>query len=180
MVLSPPSQPRNGPAMSNVQAIAKICSLQAKLQTLKQAVRIKNSANGDEDEELEQLVSKWTAVGREVAWAVWDTVKDLDPGESMHVGTGSFAAGWGFDEGAGSSRSNPSVTRAWGWEEDVKGPANGSGGGEDQEDSHAVDEAEDETDTAPKHTLGTMLRHLGIAPETLGWDENEGDFVDDH
>ena len=28
------------------------------------------------------------------------------------------------------------------------------------------------------HTLGVMLRRMGIDPDTLGWDEEEGDFVD--
>ncbi|KAL6299722.1 hypothetical protein BKA93DRAFT_805388 [Sparassis latifolia] len=38
---------------------------------------------------------------------------------------------------------------------------------------------EDEDEAAAEHTLGTMLRHFGIAPETLGWDEDEGDFIGD-
>jgi hypothetical protein len=30
-----------------------------------------------------------------------------------------------------------------------------------------------------ENTLGMMLRKLGIAPETLGWNEEEESFVDD-
>ncbi|KAF8605311.1 hypothetical protein BDV93DRAFT_521645 [Ceratobasidium sp. AG-I] len=44
-----------------------------------------------------------------------------------------------------------------------------------QEDEMEDSEHEDE----PKHhTLGTMLASLGIPPEVLGWQEEEGEFVD--
>jgi hypothetical protein len=31
----------------------------------------------------------------------------------------------------------------------------------------------------PRETLGTMLMRLGIAPSTLGWNDEEEEFVDD-
>ena len=158
------SQPPS--AFSSVQAAPTIRALQSKIQTLKQAIKIKNAPGGTDDDELEELVNKWTGVGREVAWAVWDTVKDLDPGERMGKPNGGWlddvdasrGGGWGFDDG---------------WGKQVKG-----GPGEGGEHAVPGDDEEDEVPRAQQHTLGTMLRHLGIAPETLGWDEEEGDFVD--
>jgi hypothetical protein len=31
----------------------------------------------------------------------------------------------------------------------------------------------------PRETLGTMLMRFGIAPSTLGWNDEEEEFVDD-
>ncbi|KAH9938453.1 uncharacterized protein B0H18DRAFT_967257 [Fomitopsis serialis] len=95
------SQPTT--AVSSVQAVPTIRALQAQIQTLKQAIKIKTSGGGNDEDELEELVVKWTTVGREVAWAVWDTVKDLDPGEAANMGKdgrrdGGRGGGWGFDD----------------------------------------------------------------------------------
>ncbi|PCH41377.1 hypothetical protein WOLCODRAFT_163038 [Wolfiporia cocos MD-104 SS10] len=164
-------------AFSSVQATPTIRTLQGKVQALKQAIRIRNAGGGKEEEELEALVEKWTTVGREVAWAVWDTVKDLDTSESINIGIGKGGwlesefgrdskEGWGYDDGekkAGCSSR--------GWDEDQK---------MDTEDQNEKEQPDDEDgEPTVRHTLGTMLRHMGIAPETLGWNEDEGDFVDD-
>ena len=160
------SGPQPASTFSSVQAVPTIRALQSRIQTLKQAIKIKNASGGSDDDELEELVSKWTSVGREVAWAVWDTVKDLDPGEGarFYGPTG----GWGGDDNADRGRGG-----GWGfddgWAKTVK----------DEEDERAGPRDNDEeADARTQHTLGTMLRHLGIAPDTLGWDEEEGDFVD--
>ncbi|KAI0751427.1 hypothetical protein C8Q80DRAFT_575010 [Daedaleopsis nitida] len=131
---------------SSVRAAPTIQALQGKVQALKQAIKIKTSGKADQDDILEQLVNKWTIAGREVAWAVWDHVKDLDPGPSTVLDAGQ-KGGWFEGEGDG------------------------------------VAQREDEMDAAGEppvvqHTLGVMLRRLGIDPATLGWDEEEGDFVD--
>jgi hypothetical protein len=55
----------------------------------------------------------------------------------------------------------------WGWGEQ----------GTSREDD--VDTAEGEHAEKQENTLGVMLRKLGIAPETLGWNEEEEAFVDD-
>ncbi|KAH8999332.1 hypothetical protein EDB92DRAFT_954288 [Lactarius akahatsu] len=66
----------------------------------------------------------------------------------------------------GEVRSNSSDA-GWGWEE-----RNGHG--------TVGNDAEDEEHGAQKeNTLGVMLRKLGIAPETLGWNDEEETFVDD-
>lgn len=41
-----------------------------------------------------------------------------------------------------------------------------------------IERAEHEEDEPKHHTLGTMLASLGIPPEVLGWQEEEGEFVD--
>ncbi|KAH9062121.1 hypothetical protein EDB87DRAFT_368662 [Lactarius vividus] len=65
----------------------------------------------------------------------------------------------------GEVRSNSSDA-GWGWEEQ-----NGHG--------TVGNDAEDEEYGAQKeNTLGVMLRRLGIAPETLGWNDEEETFVD--
>lgn len=180
-------------------AAPTIQNLQARVQRLKQAIKIKNEElNDGEGRNLEALVSKWRTAGREVAWLVWDTVKDLEPSAlgaralptnggwdetenpflaraktSKPVGQGGtggwgLQAGWGYgdDQGSGSSSS-------WGWGEKDKGtPGDGEAEAEDKMDVRDGEQA------AQPHTLGTMLRHMGIDPDTLGWDEDDGDFVD--
>ncbi|KAH9844002.1 uncharacterized protein C8Q71DRAFT_24090 [Rhodofomes roseus] len=156
-------------AVSSVQAIPTIRALQAKIQTLKQAIRIKTASDGNDEEELDELVVKWTTVGREVAWAVWDTVKDLGPGETANIG--KVGGGWFDDERGGRDGGHSS---GWGFD-DASQPAKGEMG--EEGDGSGTKEGDDDA-PGVQHTLGTMLRHLGIAPETLGWDEEEGDFVD--
>ena len=66
----------------------------------------------------------------------------------------------------GEVRSN-SRDAGWGWEE------------RDERGTMAID-AEDEEDGAQQenNTLGVMLRKLGIAPETLGWNDEGECFAD--
>ncbi|KAI0637873.1 hypothetical protein C8Q77DRAFT_1070292 [Trametes polyzona] len=169
----------DGTLFSSVRAAPTIQVLQGRLQTLKQAIRIKNTGRGGGEDELELLVDKWTAAGREVAWAVWDYVKDLDPGSSGSAGA-STKGGWFADEGdawsakAGEKRGfDPS----WGYDDEHSAKKARVDEGVDVEGPGAEEEDEDAT-PAVQHTLGTMLRHMGIDPATLGWDEEEGDFVD--
>jgi len=67
----------------------------------------------------------------------------------------------------GEVRSNSSDA-GWGWgERDGRGTV-----GNDAED--------EECGAQQENTLGVMLRKLGIAPETLGWNDEEETFVDDY
>ncbi|KAH9894331.1 hypothetical protein C8Q73DRAFT_513170 [Cubamyces lactineus] len=171
-VSSPSSVPAQG--RLSVKSMPTIQTLQGKLQTLKQAIKIKKSGNGQDEDELEQLVRKWTTVGREVAWAVWDYVKDLDPGVGSAIEQKS--GGWFSSEGNESWASQAGQKRgfepSWGYDDEHVPKKRKSEDGEDVE--------MDDEGTVPtlQHTLGTMLRHLGIDPDTLGWDDEEGDFVD--
>jgi len=167
---------RHGITFSSVKATPTIQALQGRVQILKQAIRIKNSGNGRDEDKLEELARKWTDVGREVAWAVWETVKDLDPGESANFGTGkggSLDEGWSFDDGLkGKKTVSAAFSKSWGWDESQ----NTTHHSHEQEVVPGSDDDDDAVKTS--HSVGTMLRHLGIDPETLGWDEDEGDFVD--
>lgn len=155
--------------LPSVNAAPTIQALQGKVQILKQAIKIKTSGKADEDELLEQLVAKWTTAGREVAWAVWEYVKDLDPGPSTALDAGQ-KGGWFADENerVGDKRGyDPS----WGYDDEhTEKKAR-------LEDGELEDTAAGEPPVV-QHSLGVMLRRLGIDPATLGWDEEEGDFVD--
>ncbi|KAI0092158.1 hypothetical protein BDY19DRAFT_583022 [Irpex rosettiformis] len=179
---------------SGVHAAPTIQTLQARVQKLKQAIKIKEDrVQGGDDDKLEVLAGKWKSVGREVAWLVWDTVRDLEPGKTVGMlpakggwdeGENPFGGGgngrvkrvgggegWGYDGGKGGGGSGWGISSGWGWDE--KGEQ-----GEGEEGAEGMEVEEDEQEV-PEHTLGTMLRHMGIDPETLGWDEDEGDFVGD-
>lgn len=170
---------------------AQIQALQAKVQKLKQAIKIKNERTQADEQNLEALVSKWRSVGRDVSWLVWDTVKDLDPGEALNAWMGKggwgdedgprgdklkgkkkggFDGGWGYDDGK-KSGGYGGLDKSWGWEEQPKVDGDET---VDENGEMDVDEGEEQSQS---HSLGTMLRHMGIDPETLGWDEDEGDFV---
>lgn len=185
---------KGGVRTSSANAGPTIQTLQARVQKLKQAIKIKNERDADDDERLETLVTKWRTVGREVAWLIWDTVKDLAPGE----GLSSTAPGGGWNEDA-APRGNKSAFKidgfqsGWGWDGEKKGKHDGldnSWGWDDKQIASVVEgedgvvvgepmEVDEEEPQVENHSLGTMLRHLGIDPDTLGWDEDEGDFVGD-
>jgi hypothetical protein len=149
--------------------------LEHKLQILKRAVKVKKDG---EDYALETLVKKWMEAGREVAWEVWELVKDNDGGggggdwgngsqEVAGPGKRRFEDSWGWNEDSGNKRAKVEESeRNWGWEvsptTDNEGP-----------------QAERIEEDKPRDTLGTMLMRLGIAPSTLGWSEEEGEFVDE-
>ena len=141
--------------------------------------------NGEE-EELNILAKKWGDAGRDVAWEVWELVKDSGSeksrqgnggwGQEISRGTKrSMDEGWGWDDRDSKRVKTEAGGRDWGWSIERSKDENGNdeiiGGqskmreGEDCEEEHGQD------------TLGTMLRQLGIAPETLGWNEDEGDFM---
>ena len=169
----------NAPKATSSSAAPTIQALQTKVQKLRQAIKIKHESVGEDGTKLEALIKKWKTVGREVAWQVWETVKDTEVGTSNRFGGGHR---WGDDESPimGKKRG---FDNSWGYGNEVKRARTESyDGGWNREDSslNAVqdDPESDEGGNAGHHTLGTMLRYMGIAPETLGWDENEGDFVD--
>ncbi|EJF62914.1 hypothetical protein DICSQDRAFT_103273 [Dichomitus squalens LYAD-421 SS1] len=152
---------------SRIGAAPTIQALQGQVQTLKQAIKIKNSGDRDEDQVLEQLVEKWTEVGREVAWAVWGYVKDLDPGPGEQQKSGWFA-----DEDEVKAGRKRGFDSNWGYGEE---PARKKGKTESDAEAESTEDVEP---PVVQHTVGVMLRRLGIDPDTLGWNEDEGDFVD--
>ncbi|EKM59730.1 uncharacterized protein PHACADRAFT_181699 [Phanerochaete carnosa HHB-10118-sp] len=190
-------QPNAAAVSPGTKTGSTLQALQARVQKLKQAIKIKHDREKSGDgHNLEALVSKWRSVGREVAWLVWDTVKDLDPGDSLKVavpvrgewdgdevlptkkrGHGSandgFKDGWGWDGGKGGKHDG--FDSNWGWDDRKDGEIV-SGTEERATEDERTGMGEENVPTM-NHSLGTMLRHLGIDPETLGWDEDEGDFV---
>jgi len=164
-----------------VRLTPTIQTLERKLQLLKRAVKVREES---EEDILRGLVKKWTDAGREVAWEVWDLVKDNVSEESSMGDKGKkrpFGDSWGWDE-SGDAKKVKVEERNWGW--DVV-PAGSSG-----EDSHQPDEEldvnfynqqqkEDSNDEGTvRPTLGKMLLQFSIAHETLGWSDDEENFVD--
>ncbi|KAL1667558.1 hypothetical protein GGF50DRAFT_112104 [Schizophyllum commune] len=172
---------------SNVRLTPQIQALERKLQVLKRAVKVRREG---EEGTLEGLVRRWTEAGREVAWEVWGLTKEAAQGGDWGYGSGGgqakggFGSSGGFGGGFGKEED---ANKGWGWdkEDEKKGGSSwgwaNEGGGESQEEEEKDDSAQykDEVEEVkPQQTLGTMLRLLGIAPETLGWDDNEEGFVD--
>ncbi|KAI0269202.1 hypothetical protein BC834DRAFT_967846 [Gloeopeniophorella convolvens] len=100
---------------------------------------------------LGDIFQKWQEAGREAAYELWGIVRDLNT------------------EG-GDGPSNGGFNSGWGWEDEVKENV------PEEESSYAEDR---EAAAKQEHTLGVMLRQLGIAPETLGWSEEQETFVDE-
>lgn len=163
---SPLSAPNVLDNSSLVRLTPTIQALERKLQILKRAVKVREDV---QEEVLEGLVKKWTEAGREVAWEVWNLVKDNASSEEGHGNSQSskkrtFKGSWGWESPSDAKKPrSEEMERNWGW---------------DVVPISSRNEEEEEEEDAPKHTLGTMLRQLGVAADTLGWDDEEGSFID--
>lgn len=171
--------PLNASSSSNLMTSVRLTpttqGLEMRLQTLKRALKVRQDR---QEAVLENLIHKWTAAGREVAWEVWSLVKDNSSDE----------AGWGTKRREGIKRGyedswedqgkgKKERERHWGWDvvprtEDVQETA-------DTDEDTPIVQQEDEEEPKLRGTLGTMLMQLTINPATLGWSEDEGAFVDD-
>ncbi|KAF8268282.1 hypothetical protein EI94DRAFT_1728200 [Lactarius quietus] len=103
----------------------------------------------DRDEShLERLAIKWRDAAREAAYELWSIVRDLST-EGGEVRSNTRDAGWGWEERDGHGTT-------------------------------IANDVEHEECGAPQenNTLGVMLRKLGIAPETLGWNDEGETFGD--
>ncbi|KAG1780283.1 hypothetical protein EV702DRAFT_771871 [Suillus placidus] len=152
---------------SSIRLTPTVQSLERKLQLLKRAVKVKEN---DEEKTLVRVIKKWTEAGREVAYELWDLVKD----------SANKDVGMGWDSGKGKMGSRDSN---WGW----ASPGIKREGYPENEMNTATENALDEGDTnkilseddeQSRNTMGTMLRQFGIATETLGWDEDAEVFFD--
>jgi hypothetical protein len=143
-------------------------ALEAKAQVLRRALKIRDDEQRAAAEPgkpmLDQLARKWREAGREIAWEIWNVVKD-DAGPAAE---GPSRGGWGFEDKKGSKNS-------WGWDNDGDGEEDAARRKAEDEEGSASSDAEE----AREPTLGMMLRQLRIDPATLGWNEDAGDFVDD-
>jgi hypothetical protein len=160
-------------ASSSVRLTPTIQALERSVQTLKRALKVKRDG---EDEILTALTEKWREAGREIAWEMWNLLKD----RSMGDGGGD----WGGDRLEGKREFQD----AWGWDDNDRTKRQKSDSDGWRGDIETMDPStlHDENDSSNKFeledrgggTLGTMLRQLGIDPEILGWDEQEETFVD--
>lgn len=181
----------------NVQA------LETQVQTLKRAIRIMEK---NEDEELERLGKKWISVGRDVAWELWKVLKEQKSGSwgdddeyltmTKTKTKSSASSGWGYEDD--TKKHGPNTADGWGWAQSTSSQAKATGNSlwvsasevEDADTADASRTGIDEDDTEDgegddnkfkeqEDSVGMMLRQLGIATETLGWDDVEGEFVED-
>ena len=147
----------------SVRLTPTIQAQERKLQILKRAIKVQRDG---EEETLKTLLKKWTEAGREVAWEVWELVKDNertdDRGSKAKPSRKSIEDGWGWNETTSEKERN------WGWDVVPNTKA-------DPNNYTGPIECEDEEEKR-QDTLGTMLMQLGIAPETLGWNDDEENF----
>lgn len=150
---------------SAVRLTPMIQILERKLQLLRRAVKVKEEG---EEKTLMDVGKKWREAGREVAWEVWELVKDNGGGGSETRGSEkrSFQGSWGWSE---QGQEKKRRTENWGWEEEKDGET------DEVPFLKPHDEVEEDR---PQATLGTMLRQFGIAPEVLGWSEEDAEFRD--
>jgi hypothetical protein len=144
-----------------------IQALERKVQLLTRAVKVRENS---EEKILTGLIEKWTEAGREVAWEVWNVVKENT--DTYDQGTGrkrNYGDSWGWQH-AGESKRPKDECSHWGWD--------ATHDHEREHEGDVVRMKDIEVEEVPRRTLGTMLMELGIAPETLGWNEAEEAFVD--
>lgn len=140
-------------------------ALERKLQLLKRAVKVKEN---NEEEALIRLAGKWIEAGREVAYDVWDAIKD----------TGDFAGKVTFIRRSNGWENTSNANTPWGWDP-KPGDASAPGDLDPSEVSCTTGRlAPEEDDDVGCNTQGTMLRQLGIAPEIFGWDDDKEAFSD--
>jgi hypothetical protein len=160
---------------SSVRLTPTVQALERQIQNLKRAIKVKQSG---EEETLTKLTKKWTEVGRDVAWEVWSLVRDRSE-------NGGGSGGWDSGSKSGSvsnwgwgDNNTTSGNSSWGWDGEGKGSGEIGEGEEGGRLPSPRASSPGEEDVKAPDTLGTMLRHLGIAPETLGWNDNLDDFAD--
>ncbi|KAG5654488.1 hypothetical protein H0H81_001987 [Sphagnurus paluster] len=169
----------------SIRMTPTIQALERQLHLLKRAIKVKQDG---EEGTLRALVKKWTEAGREVAWEVWDLVKDNASSDDQGWGASpkgtlkktGFADSWGWND----KKEKPMQERNWGWSiepiidtiEDTTATADSEEPGTGAGPCLGLD---DDIDEKQQDTLGTMLMQLGITPETLGWNEEDGMFQDD-
>ncbi|KAF9449930.1 hypothetical protein P691DRAFT_702396 [Macrolepiota fuliginosa MF-IS2] len=164
----------NPKATSPIRLTPTIQILERKLQMLKRAIKIREDSQEDV---LRNLINKWTEVGRDVAWEVWVIVKDnvherSDDGSSAINGKRVFRNDWNWEMG-----DDKRYKRG---EEEFPPPGiedNGLGEADTMRrgDLMGMSTGDEDLDRS-SHTLGTMLRQLGIDPQTLCWDDEEEIF----
>lgn len=154
-----------------------IQTLERRLALLKRAINIRSEHEGEE--RLEDLTRKWKDVARDVSWELWAIVKQnhedgvggiVNAGEERGLFTNPR------DENGPGGR----FRSGWGWDDKDKGESSTDWNPECGEEERPQDgDVEKEDGPEDGLTMSVMLRQLGIAESTLGWEEAEGDFKAD-
>ncbi|KAG9051016.1 hypothetical protein FS837_000124 [Tulasnella sp. UAMH 9824] len=172
---SPLIRSTNDPTTASPRASSSrhaIVALEQRLQLLKQAHKIKSEGSA---EKLEQLTEKWTKVARSAAEDLWQLVRD----SGSVGGTGDDARAdddWGY---AGEKGKGTGASKNWGWDEvDKREDDEEQYYPADQDDAGDSVEEESSKEKQKEWTMGAMLESMGIPPETLGWNAEEGEFID--
>ena len=162
-----PSENRSATALT-------IQTLERRLALLKRAIKIKSEHEGEE--RLENLTRKWKDVARDVGWELWAIVKQNHEGGIVNVGDERGLFTHPRDENGFGGR----FRSGWGWDNKDKGEASTNWNAEPGDEEHPREEdVEKEEEPENRLTMSVMLRQLGVAESTLGWDEAEGDFKAD-
>ncbi|KAG9104711.1 hypothetical protein FRC06_011605 [Ceratobasidium sp. 370] len=213
------ARPFKPPAKSTRPTSATIQALKQRLQSLRNALRIRGIADPTrpaltqpakvvDDEELEALALRWRNAAREGAQDLWALVKDSTAEDSWSNPGKDKGDGWGWDakpqqgyqtgashmEQSGDVETDATFTPPDGnrvYRAVVKKLSQPFVPRKTMlpphEDAYEVAEAKEgekecsegeREDKSKAHTLGTMLTSLGIPHEVLGWQEEEGEFID--
>lgn len=170
------SMANSSSSLPQVRLTPNMQSLERKIQILKRALKVKKD---NEEKILADLTARWTEAGREVAWEVWELVKNNgdsanEPGSSNLGRKRSFNDSWGWDVQGDQKRVKSEDS--WGWS--TADPTRETDETVILQDENAKPKIEDEEEESIEYTLGTMLRRLGIDPATLGWDDRNCIFED--
>jgi hypothetical protein len=154
-----------------------IQTLECRLALLKRAIKIRSEHEGEE--KVEDLTQKWKDVARDVSWELWAIVKQNH--EDGVGGTTNAGEECGlFTKPSEENRFGGRLRSGWGWDDKDRGEGSTDRSVECGEEERRQDgDLENEEGPENRLTMSVMLRQLGIAESTLGWDEAEGDFKAD-
>ena len=154
-----------------------IQTLERRLALLKRAINIRSEHKGEE--RLEDLTRKWKDAARDVSWELWAIVKqNHDDGAGGIVNAGEECGL--FTKPRDENGLGGRFRSGWGWDDKDRGESSTDWNAECREEERPQDgDVEKEEEPENRLTMGVMLRQLGIAESTLGWEEAEGDFTAD-
>ncbi|QRW01910.1 hypothetical protein RhiLY_00907 [Ceratobasidium sp. AG-Ba] len=215
------TRPFKPPAKSARPTTATVQALKQRLQSLRNALRIRGIpdptrlATGSApstkvmgDDELETLSLQWRNAAREAAQDLWALVKDSAGEDSWDSASKNSQENWGWDAKPQGEYQPKSIELELALDDAGDDPAFTPPDGNklyqammkklkqpyvprstmlparedpcDYTETHKTEakSSDDEEGGSKVHTLGTMLTSLGIPHEVLGWQEEEGEFVD--
>lgn len=154
-----------------------IQTLERRLALLKRAINIRSEHEGEE--RLEDLTRKWKDVARDVSWELWAIVKqNHEDGVGGIVNAGEECGL--FTKPRDENEPGNRFRSGWGWDDKDRGESSTDWNPECGEEERPQDgDVEKEEGPEDRLTMSVMLRQLGIAESTLGWEEAEGDFKAD-